>query len=147
MDFDLMKTYLTDTIPWIKDSDILIDIFEKRNVKLSIPVSQKHMNHVGYVYAGTHFMLMELSGVALYLATYGFQKFVPITKSVNINYTRPANTDLFCELSISQENADKMISPVLNRGKGDWILEIETKDSKNETVSSARCTYYLIPFQ
>ncbi len=84
MDFDLMKTYLTDTIPWIKNSDIRIDIFEERNVRLSVPVAQKHMNHVGYVYAGTHFMLMELAGVALYLATYGFQKSVRARASSSI---------------------------------------------------------------
>ena len=147
MDFDLLKPYLTDTIPWIKDSDLHVDVFKERHVKLSVPVQNKHMNHVGYVYAGTHFMLMELAGAALYLATYGFQKYVPITKGINIKYSKPANTDLSCELSISQENADKMIAPVLDRGKGDWILEMDTKDANNEIVSSAICNYYLIPFQ
>jgi len=35
-------------------------------------VKEKHLNHVGVVYAGTQFMLMEISGAALFFCTFSF---------------------------------------------------------------------------
>ncbi len=144
MDLNIIKPLLTDTIPWIKMSDIRVDVFEERRARLTIPV-EKHLNHVGIVYAGTHFMLMEVTGAALFAATYGVDRLVPINKSMEIKFLKPATTDITCDLTISKEEADIKIEPVEKTGKGDWVLNMETTDANGITVSTSVCNYYIIP--
>jgi acyl-coenzyme A thioesterase PaaI-like protein len=140
-----LKTALTDTIPWVKQSGLKVEIFEKGHIRLSVPVNPIHMNHVGIVYAGTYFMLMEVAGAALFLATYGVESYIPINKAMNIRFLRPSSTDISCELFLSQKKADEMIAPIMEKGKGDWILDMTTVDGNGKTVSESTCTYYIIP--
>jgi acyl-coenzyme A thioesterase PaaI-like protein len=145
MNMDELKSALTDTIPWVKSSGLKVDIFEKGHILLSVPVNPQHINHVGIVYAGTYFMLMEVAGAALFLATYGVESYIPINKAMNIRFLKPSSTDISCELSLPQETADEMIAPIMEKGKGDWILDMATADSSGKTVSESTCTYYIIP--
>jgi len=144
MDSDFLKMSLIETIPWVKMSDIRLDVFEKRHVRLSVPVKEKHLNHVGIVYAGTHFMLMEVAGAALFVSTYGIERFIPINKGMSIKYHKPAYTDLVCELTISEADAEAKLRPVEEKGKGDWILDMAVTDSAGIVVSTSLCNYYLI---
>jgi acyl-coenzyme A thioesterase PaaI-like protein len=145
MNMDELKAALTETIPWVKQSGLKVDVFEKGHILLSVPVNPIHMNHVGIVYAGTYFMLMEVAGAALFLATYGVESYIPINKAMNIRFLRPSTTDISCELVLSNEKAAEMIEPILKNGKGDWILDMTTVDSSGKTVSESTCTYYIIP--
>ncbi len=144
MDFMLLKAMLRDTIPWVRLSDIDADILEERHVKLWVPVKEKHLNHVGVVYAGTQFMLMEIAGAALFFCTYGLERFIPINKEMSICYKRPTSLDIFCELSISEEDALKRIRPIEKEGKGDWLLDMSIVDAEGNIISSSTCNYYIV---
>ena len=144
MDMEFLKASLIETIPWVKMSDIRVDVFEKRRVRLSVPVREKHLNHVGIVYAGTHFMLMEVAGAALFVTTYGIERFIPINKGMSIRYLKPSCTDLTCELTLTEEEAAARIRPVEEKGRGDWILDMAVTDETGNTVSTSQCNYYLI---
>ncbi len=144
MDLNVVKSLITDTIPWVKESGLRVDIFEDRHVKLSVPVREKHLNHVGIVYAGTHFMLMEIAGAALFAVAYKSDRFVPINKGMSIRYLKPAVTDISCELRITEEEARAKMAPVEERGKGDWILDMSTTDAQGNIVSTSTCNYYII---
>lgn len=146
MDLETLKTAITDTIPWVKMSGLEVDIFEEGHVKLSVP-AVNHMNHVGIVYAGTHFMLMEVAGAALFLATYGIDKFLPINKGMNIRFLKPATTDISCVLTLDKDEARKKMKPIEEKGRGEWILDMAVADVQGTIVSSSTCTYYLIPSQ
>ncbi len=145
MDFDLLKTMLKDTIPWVQMSGIDAEVLEERHVKLWVPVKEKHLNHVRVVYAGTQFMLMEVSGAALFFCTYGVERFIPINKEMSIRYLKPTSKDIFCELSISEEDANARIKPIEERGKGDWLLDMSIVDAEGTVISTSTCNYYIIP--
>jgi acyl-coenzyme A thioesterase PaaI-like protein len=144
MDREELKKAITDTIPWVKTSGICIETFAEGHVKLSVPASS-HLNHVGIVYAGTHFMLMEVAGAALFLATYGIEKFIPINKGMSIRFLKPATTDISCELRLDKEEGREKLRPVEEKGRGEWVLDMTVTDAKGTIVSSSTCTYYLIP--
>lgn len=144
MDMDSLRRAITETIPWVKDSGLAVEIFEKGHVRLSVPAA-RHLNHVGIVYAGTHFMLMEVAGAALFMATYGIERFVPVNKGMSIRFLKPALTDIACELFLGPDEAEARLAPVVERGRGDWILEMSVTDVNGTVVSSSSCNYYLIP--
>lgn len=145
MDYEAIKPLLVNTIPWVNMSDLRVDLLEERHARLSLPVREKHLNHVGIVYAGSHFMLMEVAGAALFICTYGLDRFVPVNRGMKIDFLKPAVTDLVCDLTITEELAREMIAPVEVRGKGDWILDMSVADESGTLVSRATCNYYIIP--
>ncbi|MBN2514643.1 MAG: YiiD C-terminal domain-containing protein [Deltaproteobacteria bacterium] len=145
LDYDVLKKIVLGIVPWVTMSDVDVEILEERHVRLVLPVKKKHLNHVGIVYAGSHFMLMELAGGALFAVTYGLNNFVPINKGMTINYHKPAITDLVCDLTLGKEQAENMIKTITANGKGDWILDMSVTDHAGNTVSSSTCNYYIIP--
>ena len=144
MELGDLKKAITDTIPWVKMSGICVEIFQEGHVKLCVPVTN-HLNHVGIVYAGTHFMLMEVAGAALFLATYGIEKYIPINKGMSIRFLKPATTDISCELWLGSEEGLEKLKPIEEKGRGEWVLDMAVTDAHGTIVSTSTCTYYLIP--
>jgi len=145
MTFEELKSALTDTIPWVKKSGLKVEILKKGHVRLSVPVNPLHINHVGVVYAGTYFMLMEVAGAALFLATYGIENYIPINKAMSIRFAKPSMTDITCELTLPQDKAEEMLAPIIEKGKGEWVLDMTTTDASGNVVASSICTYYILP--
>ena len=116
MDPEGLKAAILDAVPWVKMSGITINLFTQGHVKLSVPAAN-HLNHVGIMYAGSHFMLMEVAGAALFLATYGADKFLPINKGMSIRFLKPAITGITCELRMDASEAREKIQTHRREGK------------------------------
>jgi acyl-coenzyme A thioesterase PaaI-like protein len=144
MDLGDLKKAITDTIPWVKMSGINVETFQEGHVKLCVPM-ENHLNHVGIIYAGTHFMLMEVAGAALFLATYGIEKYIPINKGMSIRFLKPATTGISCELRLDREEGLEKLKPIEEKGRGEWVLDMAVTDAHGTIVSTSTCTYYLIP--
>ena len=142
MDYSAMKPMIEETIPWIKDSGMTVETLEERHVVLRLP-KDRHLNHVGIVYAGSLFMLMEVAGAALFGCTYPLEKYVPINKEMSIKFLRMGITDIFCELSIPAEEAAEKLKPIEEKGKGEWTLEMDCKDLDGNVVATSVCHYYI----
>ena len=142
MDYATLKPYIEETIPWVKASGLKAEVLENRHVVLRLPRDQ-HLNHVGIVYAGSLFMLMEIAGAALFGCTYPLGKYIPINKEMHIKFLKMGITDILCDLSISEEKAAAMIVPIDEKGKGEWVLEMDCRDTGGNVVSSSVCHYYI----
>ncbi len=142
MDYSKLKPMIEATIPWVKDSGLSAEVLEERHVVLRLP-KDRHLNHVGIVYAGSLFMLMEIAGAALFACTYPFGKYVPINKEMEIKFLSMGVTDILCELAITEEKAREMIRPIDEKGKGEWILEMECRDTEGCVIAKAVCHYYV----
>ena len=146
MDYESLKPMLEGTIPWVKDSGLTAELLEERHILVRLP-KERHLNHVGVVYAGSLFMLMEISGAALFACTYTLGKYVPINKEMSVKFLKMGITDIICELSISKEKAEEMIQPINEKGKGEWILDMECKDTEGNVIATSVCHYYIKRFE
>jgi acyl-coenzyme A thioesterase PaaI-like protein len=142
MDYLALKPYIEETIPWVKASGLTAEVLEPRHVVLRLP-KERHLNHVGIVYAGSLFMLMEISGAALFGCTYPFGKYVPINKEMSIKFLKMGTTDILCDLSISEGKAAELIRPIDEKGKGEWVLEMECRDTEGTVIATSVCHYYI----
>jgi len=143
-DLEIIRGPLMKSIPWITDSGLRLDFLEVGHVRLTVPAA-RHLNHLGIVYAGTHFMLMEVAGAILFWSLYGLDRFAPVNREMSIRYLRPAKSDISCELSLGPEEAASRIAPAVERGKGDWILDMAVTDTSGNVVSTSTCHYVAIP--
>ena len=142
MDYRALKPMIEGTIPWVQDSGLTAEILEERHVVLRLP-KDRHLNHVGVVYAGSLFMLMEIAGAALFACTYPVGKYIPINKGMEIQFLNMGITDILCELSLSAEKAEEMLKPINEKGKGEWVLEMDCRDTQGTVVAAAVCRYYV----
>lgn len=142
MDYSTLKPMIEATIPWVKDSGLSAEVLEERHVVLRLP-KDRHLNHVGIVYAGSLFMLMEIAGAALFACTYPFGKYVPINRQMEIKFLSMGVTDVLCELAITEERAREMIRPIDEKGKGEWVLEMDCRGTEGSVIAKAVCQYYV----
>jgi len=142
MDYSKLKPMIEETIPWVKDSGLSAEVLEPRHVVLRLP-KDRHLNHVGIVYAGSLFMLMEIAGAALFACTYPYGQYIPINKGMEIKFLNMGVTDILCELSITEKEAKEMLRPIDEKGKGEWVLEMDCRDTEGTIIATSVCQYYI----
>lgn len=133
--------------PYVNDAGLVAEVVEERHVRMLLPLEGKHRNHVGIAYAGSEFVLAEIAGGTLFMATYGTDEFVPILKSVECKYLKPGTKDLVVDLSLTEEEAEEKIKAVKERGRGDYFLDVPITDIDGEQVALMSFNYYALPAQ
>lgn len=138
----LIERFL-QTIPIIHFSGFAVEKLKDRDITVSMPMGP-NTNHVGIMYAGSLFILIEMAGAAVFATTYDYDRYTLINKGMSIRYLKPSMTKTYCHLSISKEDAEAKIKPVDDRGRGDWIIDITAVDEKGVEVCKANCNYYVL---
>jgi len=129
-------------IPIVQKMGVKVLEFSERYAKLMLPFDG-NMNHIGIIYAGSLMTLGEMSGGAIFRATFDEKKYYPIVKDVAAQFKRMAKTDVTLEVSMSEEEADKIAQQAENAGKADYSLKLEIKDAKGEVCSIVTGTWQL----
>ena len=141
-DFTNLIPFIEDTIPVVKYGGVKVEKLEERDIILSMP-TENNLNHVGMMYAGSTFILLEMAGAALFATTYDIFKYILINSGMSIKYLKPATTKIFCHLTITREEADAMMKPIEEKGKGRWPLKLQATDENGVVVAEAECNYYV----
>ena len=141
-DFSTLVPFIEDTIPFVKYGGVKVEKLEERDIILSMP-TENNLNHVGIIYAGSTFTLLEMAGAALFATTYDIFKYILINSGMSIKYLKPATTKISCHLKITQEEAERMMKPIEERGKGIWPLKSQAVDENGVVVAEAECNYYV----
>jgi thioesterase domain-containing protein len=102
-----------------------------RHVKVLLPL-EPNINHIGTMYAGSLFTAGEFMGGAMYMASFDHSRFYPIVKAINIQFRRPALTNITVEANLSQEEIDAIQNEADAKGKADWKMDLELKDQNGE---------------
>ena len=131
--------------PYINEAGLVPEIVEERHVKLSLPIDNGHKNHVGIAYAGSEFVLAEIAGGTLFMATYGTDEFVPVLKSVECKFMKPGTKNLVAEIGLTPEEAEEKIALARERGRGDYFLDVPLFDTDGVQVALMSFNYYALP--
>lgn len=137
-----LKRLLETTVAFVERTGVKALKLEPRHVKLMAPL-QGNENHVGTMYAGALFTLAELPVGALYLTTFDASKYYPIIKEMTIQFVRPAKTDATIELVMPEAEAQRIQAEVDAKGKAEFLLEGEIKDSSGQVVVVSKGIYQL----
>ena len=102
-------------------------------------------NHIGTMYAGCIFTLGEMAGGAIFGACFDFTRLLPIVKEVTIRYRRPVMTDITLEASLTGERVREVEDGVAEKGKCDFVLDLEIADTQGEIVALVHGTWQVRP--
>ncbi|MEE9516948.1 MAG: YiiD C-terminal domain-containing protein [Candidatus Adiutricales bacterium] len=111
-------------------------------VKLKAPLKGNE-NHIGIMYAGALFTLAEVPGGTLFSTSFDVTKYYPIVKEMSIRFRRPAATDITLEMTMSEDEVDRIQTEAEANGKADYVLEGELKDESGEVVALSKGVYQI----
>ena len=106
-------------------------------VKLMMPLAE-NVNHVGIMYAGSLFTIGEVIGGIYWGMQFDVDKFYPIVKEINIQFRKPAMTDVTLEKTFDPEETKRVEAEAERNGKADFTLDLELKDANDQVVSVVR---------
>jgi acyl-coenzyme A thioesterase PaaI-like protein len=100
-------------------------------------------NHVDTFYAGSLFVLAEVTGAALYSGSFDSKHFYPIVKDMEIRFVRPASSDVTAEARLSDTEIAELQARVKRDGKADHHWECELRDANGVVVAVTRNVFQL----
>ena len=131
---------ITDSVGAIKRTGIRVVTLRDRYAKLLMPL-EGNVNHVGMMYAGSLFTLGEIAGGAIHVVSFDMTRLFPIVKEIKIRFRRPAMTDVIMEVELSAEEASRIQAEALEKGKADFVLNLELEDADGQVVSIVEGTW------
>lgn len=130
------------SVEGIKRTGIQIVALQQRYAKMLMPL-KGNVNHVGMMYAGSLFTLGEIAGGIIHVVSWDCLRLFPIVKEVTIRFRRPAMTDVTMEVQLSEDEARRVETEALEKGKADYNLTLELKDASGEIVSLVTGTWQI----
>ncbi len=114
-----------------------------RYVKLMLPLKGNENHLLTMIYAGALFTLAEMPGGVIFMATFDPTKYFPIVKEMTIKFLLPAETDVFIEMSMTEEEVNRITNEADKNGKADYTLEGEIKNTSGQVVAVSKGTYQM----
>lgn len=131
-----------NAFPFIERCGVSVVEVAKGYCHLRMPL-KGNKNHIGIMYAGALFTLAEFPGGVVYLTLFDMAEMYPILKGLDINFYRPATTDIDVKISINEAEAERIRSTTLTEGKCDFGWQAELTNSAGEVVAVADCRYQM----
>lgn len=100
-------------------------------------------NHFGSSYAGSLVAAGEVLGGLLALSALPGDGFVPLVKSLQVEFARPASTDVVARTSMDADTAERVRARAHEVGKADFELVAELTDDHGTVVARTVGQYQL----
>ena len=116
--------------------------FERGYVKLKLPY-EPNKNHLETMYAGSLYTLGEIPGGAILIGAFDMSKYFPTLASMSTKFIKPATSDITCELTVSEEDLEKMGKEAKETGKSVFELVLHMKDADGVVVAISKGLYHM----
>ncbi len=107
----------------------------------TVPININTGNHINTVHAAFQLASAEMLGGLAALKNRSSQKYVPVVRGLNINFKKPAFSDITAEAHFSSVDAEKMNTALATNGRYDFDLEILIKNTDGDVVAEATGSY------
>jgi thioesterase domain-containing protein len=112
--------------------------------------AEPNVNHFGALYAGSLFTAAEVLGGLIPGTTFDLEGelagFVPLVKSVEIRFLRPALGAVRARAELAPEDRERIPREALANGKAEFVLEAQVVDGDGTVVAATRGVYQLRRF-
>jgi thioesterase domain-containing protein len=142
MDLSVAKQALETGIPFVKNSGLQVVELRRGYVKCRMPFANNG-NHIGIMYAGALFTVAEIPGGALFLSSFDATRYFPIVRAMNMEFLKPVKTDVTVEIALDEGRIAAIQAEADARGKAEFVLEGELKDSAGVVVAKSRGVYQI----
>ena len=128
------------SIPLVESTRIEIVALEPGYAKTTAPF-EGNGNHLGTMYAGVLFTVAEVIGGVMAAVTFDMSKYLPVVRAMEIDFKRPARTDVFAEARLDRETIEGATGLADENGKAHYELRATVTDSGGELVATTLAQY------
>ena len=132
------------TVPVIGRLGLVVETISPGMVKLRVPI-EGNANHMGTMYAGALFALVELPGGLIPLGVLDPASYTPIVTDIEIKFVAPARTDVTLSAQMDPDELRELAARVDLDGRALFTLEQQAEDANGRTVITSRAHYQLRP--
>lgn len=132
-------------IPIVAAMEVEVIEADANTVATRLP-SAPNVNHFGTAYAGSLFTVAELLGGVFARTSLAAEGGVPLVKRVEIDFLRPAMTDVVARATLSDAEIERVLAEYDERGKSDFELLTEVTDEAGTVVARTKGLYQLRRF-
>jgi len=75
--------------------------------------------------------------------TFDVERFYPVVKGVEIRYLKPATGTVRASTAMDAATIERVRAEAEERGKSDYVLEVDVTDREGTTVATTRGDYQL----
>jgi len=129
-------------IAFVQRSGFKIEVLERGRVVCRMPF-EGNANHIGTLYAGALFTCAEMPGGALFLSTFDPAKCYPIVKSLNLQFLKPATSDVRAEVKLDEPTIARIDADLAAHGKAEFVLDGTLIDAQDVIVARSEGVYQL----
>jgi uncharacterized protein (TIGR00369 family) len=137
---EIIEQLCKNSVPLFEFLNVSFKFLDDGVFQCHMPIERKVSNHLGSVYAGVQWSLAEVLGGIVFLSS-GINGYVPILKSMSIEFTKPALTDLVSEVCFTSSDVDKMKTALDKEGRYNFELESDIKDTNGNIVATGHAVY------
>jgi acyl-coenzyme A thioesterase PaaI-like protein len=141
---DQATQFVHQVVPAIGRLGVVVEAIGPGSVDLRVPI-EGNANHMGTMYAGALFAVVELPGGLLPLAVLDPTKYTPIVTGVDIRFLAAARSDVRLSARMDPDELRSLGTQVDETGRADFTLELQGIDADGRTVVSSTAYYQLRP--
>ncbi|WP_188111109.1 PaaI family thioesterase [Nocardioides antri] len=146
MSLDDATAHIHDAIPIVGAMGIRVLDGGVGHATVELPAGPNG-NHFGVLYAGSLFTAAELLGGLIPRTTFDLEGelagYVPLVKSSEIKFLKPALGDVTATARLAPEEAERVRREALEKGKSEFVLYAEITDGQGNVVATTRGLYQL----
>lgn len=105
-----------------------------------------NVNHFGVMYAGSLFTAGEMLGGILGFNTFDLEGFVPLVKSLEIKFLKPATGTIRATTSVDEAEIARIEGEARETGKAEFVLRAELTDEAGVVVAATEGVYQVRKF-
>ena len=131
-------------VPAIGRLGVVVDAIAPGTVVLRVPI-EGNANHMGTMYAGALFALVELPGGLIPLAVLDPGRYTPIVTGIEVQFVAAARTDVTLSAQMDPDELRALAGRVDLDGQAHFTLDLHGEDAHGRTVITSRARYQLRP--
>ncbi len=143
MDYDVLRSLVSQAIPFLGKVGTRIDHIERGFARVSLPEDPTNTNHVGILHAGALFTLAETAGGVTVMSHEELLGQTFLIKSAEIRYLRRASGEIHAECRIPEADIEAVLSALNTEGKTSLTALVTVKDASGEVVAEFRPLFHL----
>ena len=140
---EMATQFVHQAVPAIGRLGVTVAAIEPGAVTLRVPI-EGNANHMGTMYAGALFALVELPGGLLPLGLLG-ARCTPIVTDLDIRYVAAARTDVTLTARMDPEHLRALADRADADGESTFTLELHGEGANGRTVVTSTAHYLLRP--
>ena len=140
LDLEALTDGVRAMIPIMGAMEVSVLDASRGQAAASIPPGP-NVNHFGAMYAGSLFTVAEMLGGVLGFNTFDLDGFIPIVKSLEIKFLKPATSTVTARTSLSDEEIARIEAEAKENGKSEFVLRTEVTDENGVVVAATEGVY------